>query len=142
MEHRFVEAAPDDLEYGVLYVSIPYSTVLHLCPCGCDNEVVTPITPDGWSLIFDGRTVSLYPSVGNWSYRCRSHYWIRANSVHWASHHAGARRPDFPELFPAHEDRTRGHDETTTATPAVGGHLRRLLAKLVIWIKPGHRQSP
>lgn len=36
------------------------------------------------SLVFDGATVSLDPSVGNWSFPCRSHYWIRQDRVHWA----------------------------------------------------------
>jgi hypothetical protein len=30
--------------------------------------------------MLDG-TVSLYPSVGNWKYACKSHYWIRQNRV-------------------------------------------------------------
>ena len=29
-------------------------------------------------------TVSLHPSIGNWSFPCRSHYWIRGNRVVWA----------------------------------------------------------
>ena len=24
------------------------------------------------------------PSIGNWSFPCRSHYWIRNNTVQWA----------------------------------------------------------
>jgi hypothetical protein len=42
-------------------------------------KVVRPIRPTGWRLTYDGDTVSLHPSVGNWSYPCRSHYWIRSN---------------------------------------------------------------
>jgi len=26
-------------------------------------------------------SVSLFPSVGNWKYACKSHYWIRENKV-------------------------------------------------------------
>ena len=33
--------------------------------------------------MFDGRTISLNPSIGNWSYPCRSHYWIKGNRVVW-----------------------------------------------------------
>ena len=33
---------------------------------------------------FDGKTVSLHPSIGNWGFPCRSHYWIRNNKVQWA----------------------------------------------------------
>jgi hypothetical protein len=75
-EPRFAASVPAHLEPGVLYVSIEYATAMHLCACGCGREVVTPLAPDKWSLTYDGAAVSLRPSVGNWSYPCRSHYWI------------------------------------------------------------------
>jgi hypothetical protein len=81
MTHRFVECVPDELEDGVLYVSIPFATVTHRCCCGCGQEVVTPLTPTDWSLTFDGESVSLTPSIGNWSFKCRSHYWIQKGNV-------------------------------------------------------------
>ena len=84
MQYKFVEFIPDKLENGILYVSMAYATVLHKCCCGCGNEVVTPLSPSGWQLTFDGKTISLYPSIGNWSLPCRSHYWIRKNEVKWA----------------------------------------------------------
>src|ERR1039458_6166357 len=84
LSHKFVEFVPNVLEKGVLYVSITYGTASHLCCCGCGREVVTPITPTGWKLIFDGETVSLHPSIGNWNFPCRSHYWISNNRVEWA----------------------------------------------------------
>jgi hypothetical protein len=28
--------------------------------------------------------ISLNPSIGNWSYACKSHYWIEQNRVAWA----------------------------------------------------------
>ncbi len=31
--------------------------------------------------IFDGKTVTLYPSIGNWNLPCRSHYFITKNKV-------------------------------------------------------------
>ncbi|HEX4165011.1 MAG TPA: DUF6527 family protein, partial [Bryobacteraceae bacterium] len=49
------------------------------------NKVVTPIRPTDWKLIFDGKTISLDPSIGNWSFACRSHYWIRNNRIRWAA---------------------------------------------------------
>lgn len=82
--HQFVEFVPDEIEDGVLYVSIPYATASHRCCCGCGCEVVTPITPTDWSLIFDGETISLTPSIGNWSFKCESHYWIKKNRVVWS----------------------------------------------------------
>ena len=84
VDPRFVEFIPDLLDEGTLYVSIAYATAVHRCACGCGNEVVTPITPQDWSLVFDGETVSLRPSIGNWGYDCQSHYWIDRNRVHWA----------------------------------------------------------
>lgn len=84
MTPQFVEFIPETLEHGVLYVSQRYATAVHKCCCGCDHEVVTPLTPTDWSLAFDGKFVSLAPSVGNWSLPCRSHYVIRKNQVLWA----------------------------------------------------------
>lgn len=48
------------------------------------RKVVTPLTPTDWKLIFDGETVSLSPSIGNWSFEFRPHYWILRNHVKWA----------------------------------------------------------
>jgi hypothetical protein len=84
IRHGFVDVIPDQLEEGVLYISVPYATVLHRCLCGCGAEIVTPLSPTDWELAFNGETVSLSPSIGNWSYPCQSHYWIRRNRVHWA----------------------------------------------------------
>jgi hypothetical protein len=61
-----------------------YATVVHKCCCGCGKEVVTPLSPTDWKLIFNGKTISLDPSIGNWGFECRSHYWIRNSRVRWA----------------------------------------------------------
>jgi len=84
LTHEFVHYIPEQLEPGVLYVSLPFTTVVHLCCCGCGNKVVTPLSPADWSLTFDGASISLSPSIGNWSYPCQSHYWIRGNTAQWA----------------------------------------------------------
>ena len=84
LTHEFVEFIPDELQEGTLYVSIRFATVVHRCCCGCGTEVVTPLSPTDWKLIFDGKTISLDPSIGNWSLECQSHYWIRRNHVRWA----------------------------------------------------------
>ena len=81
LEHRFVQYIPENLEEGVLYVSIEYATAIHSCCCGCGNQVVTPFTPNDWKIIFDGESVSLHPSIGNWNFACQSHYWINNNHV-------------------------------------------------------------
>ena len=85
VRHEFVEHIPDELAEGVLYVSVRFGTVVHRCACGCGEEVVTPLGPAEWRLTYDGRTVSLAPSVGNWSFACRSHYWIEEGRVRWAN---------------------------------------------------------
>ncbi len=86
LRHEFVECVPEDqdLREGTIYISIRFATATHLCCCGCGNKVVTPIRPTDWKLIFDGKTISLDPSIGNWSFACQSHYWIRHNKVKWA----------------------------------------------------------
>jgi hypothetical protein len=83
--HQFVEYIPDRLEDGVLYVSIPFVTAVHKCCCGCGNQVVTPFSRTDWKLIFDGESVSLSPSIGNWSFPCQSHYWIEHDRVKWTA---------------------------------------------------------
>ncbi len=81
LKHHFVEHIPEQLEPGLLYVSMPYAIAAHSCCCGCGEEVVTPFTPTDWGMIFDGDTVSLKPSIGNWNLPCRSHYVISRGSV-------------------------------------------------------------
>ena len=85
LAHEFVEYIPDHLKEGILYISIPFATVAHKCCCGCGQEVVTPLSPTDWMLIFDGQSISLDPSIGNWSFPCKSHYWIRSGKVRWAA---------------------------------------------------------
>lgn len=77
----FVESVPARLEEGVLYISEKYKTAIHKCCCGCGSEVVTPLNQAGWKLHRSGNLVTLYPSIGNWSLPCKSHYWIRRNQV-------------------------------------------------------------
>ena len=82
--HKFVATIPDELEELTLYVSMNYATAMHLCCCGCGQEVVTPLSPTDWTLVYNGVSVSLSPSIGNWSFKCRSHYWISRSKVRWA----------------------------------------------------------
>jgi len=78
---EFVELIPEHIEEGVLYISNRYSTAVHRCCCGCGQQVVTPLSPAEWSVKCSGERVSLWPSIGNWSYPCRSHYVIRDSRV-------------------------------------------------------------
>ena len=84
MRHQFVDFIPDQLDEGVLYITLSYDTAVHLCACGCGNEVVTPLSPAEWSFSYNGHSVSLSPSIGNWNYPCRSHYWIWKGQIEWA----------------------------------------------------------
>jgi hypothetical protein len=84
VDHQFVEFIPDELAPNTIYVSMEYGTAVHACLCGCGHRVITPITPTDWHLTYDGDTISLRPSVGNWSFPCLSHYVIRHNNVIWA----------------------------------------------------------
>ena len=84
IDFEFVEYVPRELQEGTLYISTTYATAVHRCCCGCGSKITTPLAPSEWSLTFDGGTVSLSPSIGNWSFPCQSHYWIRRNEIVWA----------------------------------------------------------
>lgn len=83
LRHEFVRYIPEQLAERTLYISIEFTTAVHNCFCGCGQQVVTPLTPTDWQLIFDGDTVSLYPSVGSWNLPCQSHYIVRRNQAIW-----------------------------------------------------------
>ena len=85
IEPVHVEIIPTNLKDGILYISHRYSTAAHLCCCGCSMEVVTPLNKAKWQLAETRGTVSLRPSIGNWSFACQSHYWIDHNRVIWAT---------------------------------------------------------
>ena len=76
---------PEDIEDGKLYVSDEFEVATHRCCCGCGEEVVTPLHPTGWSLKVEEGQATMKPSIGNWSFACRSHYWIREGRIVWAS---------------------------------------------------------
>ena len=79
----FVKYIPEELEEGYLYISMEYATASHLCACGCGETVVTPISPKFWQLYYNGKEISLTPSIGNYEFPCQSHYFIRHNRVEW-----------------------------------------------------------
>jgi hypothetical protein len=81
---EFVEYIPAQLEEGVVYIAPEFGAVIHLCCDGCGERVSTPLHPGQWTLTFDGQTISLSPSIGNWELPCKSHYFIRRNRVVWA----------------------------------------------------------
>lgn len=84
LTHQNVDYIPEQLSEGILYICDHYKTAAHKCCCGCGEEVITPLSTAEWSIRKDGNTVTLQPSIGNWSFKCQSHYWIRKNQVIWA----------------------------------------------------------
>ncbi|MGO9165621.1 MAG: DUF6527 family protein [Candidatus Sulfotelmatobacter sp.] len=122
LTYEFVENAPESLRDGVLYISTKYGSAIHKCCCGCGNEVVTPLSPVEWSLIFDGESVSLEPSIGNWDFPCRSHYWITRNKVRtafpWSREKVEAGRAREKAAMKQYHDRkTRGENSKRGRKP-------------------------
>ena len=137
--HQFVDSIPSILADGTLYISIDYATAVHKCCCGCGREVVTPLTPIDWKLKYDGETVSLNPSVGNWSFDCKSHYWIDSGKVRWAE-----QWPDWQIQAGRNKDRSSkesfyqqsGSTQPVTSQPDHQRPLRTESKKgLISWIR-------
>jgi hypothetical protein len=82
---QYVHYMPRELKPGILYVSKEYDTAAHLCACGCGEKVRTPLDPTGWRISKGKDGPSLYPSIGNWQHKCKSHYFIRDGKVIWAN---------------------------------------------------------
>lgn len=82
---EYVEYIPTHLESGKLYISMKYAIAVHLCACGCNEKVVTPFSPQDWNLQYNGETITLHPSIGNFEFVCRSHYFIINNKVVWCT---------------------------------------------------------
>jgi len=87
---EYVEFIPKEMVQGIIYISLEYNTAIHLCLCGCKNQVVTPLNHisiitgsrimSGWDFYNNNGKVSLSPSIGNYSFDCKSHY-ILTNNV-------------------------------------------------------------
>lgn len=130
---QFVESIPEVLEPGVLYVSMTLASVMHLCACGCGQEVITPLSPTDWKLCFDGENVTLDPSIGNWSFQCRSHYWLRAGEVRWAESwsareisHGRANDYERKTAYYSHHDIMRKDPASAELMPVPTGEDKRL----------------
>ena len=92
-ELQIVHRMPSKLNQGVLYVCFDCNVVAHLCACGCGEKVILPIDPNFWSIKYDGETVSLTPSIGNFQFPCKSHYWINENRIVWAESTVSVSKP-------------------------------------------------
>lgn len=133
---EFVDAMPTQLDEGVLYVSTRFRTAAHLCACGCGSKIVTPIRPPKWSFTYDGETISLWPSVGNWQKPCQSHYIIRKNRIDWAQtwtdeEIAEGRARDQAALRSYHSPSANGRTtDQLTPTRRSGRWLKRVRRKV------------
>ncbi|WP_366523311.1 DUF6527 family protein [uncultured Roseobacter sp.] len=135
---RFVEFIPKDLEEGVLYISGEYATTAHRCACGCGEKVVLPLHPTDWRLRFDGKTITIRPSVGNWGFPCRSHYLITDNRIEWAGdwtdHQiAAGRRRDARRKSSWHEEALPSPPEHMTQSVPQSNWLLRLYNRMKNW---------
>ena len=81
---ELLHRVPEVPQSGILYACLDCNVVVHLCACGCGEKVVLQIDPNFWKVDYDGESLSLHPSIGNFQYPCKSHYWIRKNKVIWA----------------------------------------------------------
>ncbi len=140
LEHHFVEYLPEELKPGILYIAMEYGTACHRCCCGCGEEVVTPFTPTDWNMTYDGETVSLHPSIGNWNLACRSHYVIKMGKVieapPWSDGDIKAelaRDRAAKALFYGKSTRKEASTSITTSvsTPVA---QKKLLARLWSWL--------
>ncbi len=83
LKPQFVENMPQNLQDGILCISKKWKLAIHNCCCGCKNQVVTPLSATGWDLTVTDELVTLSPSIGNFRFECKSHYWIKNNKVEW-----------------------------------------------------------
>jgi hypothetical protein len=146
-----VQHVPDQLEEGVLYISERFRICSHLCACGCKEEVVTPLSHAEWQLFKKGELVSLLPSIGNWNYDCKSHYFIEQNRIRWLSrlsaqrikrvqqkdafdlkrmldHGTGGQKNSSPQALPENVRASKPYVDSSTPTRKKG--LLQLISKL------------
>lgn len=142
LEHRFVRNVPRELEPGILYISMDYATAVHSCCCGCGDRVVTPFTPTDWRMTFDGESISLQPSVGNWNQKCRSHYVIQRGRVleagPWSQGQIEAERLRDKKAKAAHygslHEVRRELPGSTTGGQSSTAHSRSIWTRLKAWL--------
>lgn len=142
LEHRFVRNVPRELEPGILYISMDYATAVHSCCCGCGDRVVTPFTPTDWRMTFDGESISLHPSVGNWNQKCRSHYVIQRGRVleagPWSQGQIEAERLRDKKAKAEHygslHEACRELPGSATGGQSATAHSRSIWTRLKVWL--------
>lgn len=81
---EFVDTIPKTINEGILYICVNCNVIVHKCACGCGEKTVTPLDKyNGWVMKYDGQSVTLRPSIGNFNINCKSHYFITENKVDW-----------------------------------------------------------
>lgn len=86
INYLFVTEIPalSSMKPNTIYIDIEHNVCSHLCPCGCNEEIITPLSRNhGWTLTYDGDSISLSPSIGNGAYKCKSHYFIKNSEIVW-----------------------------------------------------------
>lgn len=76
---------PDEkeMEQGKVYIADDFQVTAHLCCCGCGERVVMSIDPLGWKYTEEDGKPTFSPSIGNFGFPCKSHYFIRKGEVVW-----------------------------------------------------------
>lgn len=127
----FVTDIPEKLEDGILYVSRECHVALHNCACGCGEEVSTPLVPTEYTLTMTGGDASIWPSIGNHDFACRSHYIIDHGCIEWSG-----------RMSRAAIEAGREKDRLLKRPPieAVLPRRRRLIGRVADWFKTTFRR--
>lgn len=87
---EYVHYMPKEKKEGILYVSKEFELCIHICPCGCKTEAVTPfriwVNPEtgyrhGWDMTDNNGIITLSPSLLNSG--CNAHYHLVENEIRW-----------------------------------------------------------
>lgn len=135
---QYVDLIPEQLSEGHLYICNQYKIVVHKCCCGCGEEVITPLSTAEWSIRNEGNAVTLHPSIGNWSFKCLSHYWIRKNQVIWVkamSEHEIKRVRDRDIIDKAKQIASINQYKKTKKVAQNKSIFKLLCMRLITWIK-------
>lgn len=81
LKHEFVGDFSNRLEVGILYISLQYGELTHLCCCGCGFVVTIALAPNLWQVTFDGESVTLYPAINSEGLQCQSRYLVIQSQV-------------------------------------------------------------
>lgn len=86
-----------DMAEGVVYVNKESTQAFHTCLCGCREPVVMALDsididgdiikgnwpPDNWTLKIKEGKATFTPSIGNYQFKCKSHYIITKSTANF-----------------------------------------------------------